>query len=200
MAAAVEEQHARALIKAAERGDLEELRRLVQQDRLLLDAEWTGRSPLTAAANGGRLEVVRYLLDEGTDINLRAVGWVSAIEAACKEGRLEVVSLLLARGASTRARQGDLSPLMLASSKGHTEIVELLLAHGCGDIDAQGLNGDEALHYACFNGRAGVVRALLGAGANPHLVDCDGRTPLRYAVGVDPGGCVALLQVISLCD
>jgi hypothetical protein len=97
------------------------------------------------------------------------------------------------------ARSARLDSLMAASSKGHTDIVELLLAHGCGDVDAQGLAGRVALHYACLNGRAGVVRALLGAGADPHAMDHDGHMPEGGAVGVDRGGCVALLQVISLC-
>jgi ankyrin repeat protein len=62
---------ARAIATAAERGDLEEVRRLVQQDHQLLDAEWNSYTPLKAAAWKGRVEVVRYLLDEGADINLR---------------------------------------------------------------------------------------------------------------------------------
>jgi cytohesin len=194
----VEEQHARAMIKAAGRGDLEEVRRLVQQNRMLLDGHWnTTSSPLVAAANGGRVEVVRYLLDEGADINHRRRGNVSAIEAACEEGRLEVAVLLLARGADTAPDRHGWTPLKAASSEGHTDIVELLLAHGCGDVDAQGSFGRVALHYACSNGHAGVARALLGAGANPHVVDHWGDTPLMYAGSRGLVQCVALLQVIE---
>jgi ankyrin repeat protein len=88
---------------------------------------------------------------------------------------------------------------MAAANRGHTDIVELLMAHGCGDVDAQGLAGMVALHRACTNGRAGVVRALLGAGANPQVVDDDGRTPERDADERGHAECVAVLQVISLC-
>ena len=45
----MEEQHARAIVKAAERGDLEQVRRLMEQNRMLLNAAWNGRSPLTEA-------------------------------------------------------------------------------------------------------------------------------------------------------
>jgi ankyrin repeat protein len=204
MAAAVEQQHARAIVDAAERGDLEEVRRLVQQNQMLLNAvvwayQWEDRSPLTAAANRGRVEVVRYLLDEGADIDLWTGEYGTALATACSEGRLAVVALLLASGADTAPDRHGWTPLIGASGKGHTDIVELLLAHGYGDVDAQESTGRAALHRACFNGRAGVVRALLGAGANPHLVDQYGRTPLRHAVGVGREGCVALLQVNSLC-
>jgi hypothetical protein len=201
MAAAVEEQHqdARAIVQAAGRGDLEEVRRLVQQNRMLLDAEWDDRSPLTAAANRGRLEVVRYLLDEGADINLWTGEYGTALATACSKGRLELASLLLARGADATASSDGWGPLRIAAQRGHTDIVELLLAHGCGDIDAQWLVGRAALHDACSNGHAGVARALLGAGANPHVVDQFGCTPLREAVLEGREGCVALLQVICLC-
>jgi hypothetical protein len=60
MEAAVEEQHGRAIVDAASEGDLEEVRRLVQQDRRLLDVTWaTKQSPLTAAAELGHIAVVR---------------------------------------------------------------------------------------------------------------------------------------------
>jgi ankyrin repeat protein len=180
MAAAMEEQDIEAIVDAAGDGNLEEVRRLVQQNLMLLDAEWKSTSsPLIAAAVEGHLEVVRYLLDEGADINLWTSWYGTAIIAACSNGRLEVAALLLASGADAAPDRHGWTPLMAASGKVHTDIVELLLAHGCGDVDAQGFNGYVALHYACTNGGAGVLRALLGAGADPHLVDRDGRTRMQ---------------------
>jgi ankyrin repeat protein len=134
----------------------------------------------------------------GADIDLWTGEYGTALVAACFIGRLAVVALLLARGALTSPR-GGWAPLMAASRKGHTDIVELLLAHGCGDVDAQGSFGSVALHFACINGHAGVVRALLGAGAGPHTVDSWGDTPLALAAQEGHEECVALLQVICLC-
>jgi ankyrin repeat protein len=199
MEAAVEQLNARrAIVKAAERHDLEEVRRLVQQNRMLLDAVWDRRCPLVAAAERGHLEVVRYLLDEGADINLWTRWYDTALKAASSSGRLAVVALLLARGASTRLRRGRWSPLMAASFQGHTDIVELLLAHGGGQyIDYQPSDyGSTALHYACISGRAGMVRVLLGAGASPHVENHDGDTPLSMAVESGHEECVAVMQVI----
>jgi ankyrin repeat protein len=187
---------ARATAMAAERGDLEEVRRLVQQDHQLLDARCINHTPLTAAAGKGRLEVVRYLLDEGADINLRPTGSPSPLGRACYWGHIEVVALLLARGAETAASDNVRTLLMAASSGGHTDIVKLLLAHGCGDINRQSLSsGRTALRWACVYARAGVVEMLLGAGADPHMVDHFGRTPLSEAVEGGHVECVALLEV-----
>jgi ankyrin repeat protein len=183
-------------IQAAEDGDLEEVRRLVQQDHQLLDAVWRYRTPLTAAAWKGRVEVVRYLLDEGADINLRLAGFHSPLIMACGHGHVEVAALLLARCADTGPSNDGWTPLMAASSGGHTDVVELLLAHGRGDIDQQFPETRQtALHWACFYARAGVVEVLLGAGADPHVVDRGGYTPLSEAVERGHVECVALLEV-----
>jgi ankyrin repeat protein len=63
--AAVGEADLHAITSAAGRGDLGDVRRLVQQDRQLLEAYCDQRTPLKVAAEEGRLDVIRYLLDEG---------------------------------------------------------------------------------------------------------------------------------------
>jgi hypothetical protein len=185
------------ILDAAWRGDLEAVRRYLQQDRQLVDVQVSGISPLAQAAEFGRVEVVRYLLDEGADINLSPGGSWTALDRACSHGRLQVVALLLARGARTTPADDGWTPLMSAAQKGHTDIVELLLAHREGEqLDRQNSPGRRtALHFACYYGEAGVLRALLGAGADPHVVDHDGRTPLSNAVRRGHAECVALLQV-----
>jgi ankyrin repeat protein len=201
----MEEQDKKAVVEAAERGDLDEVRRLVQQDRGLLVAmcgtyDWAYMSPLSAAAKEGRLEVVRYLLDEGADINLRPPSGYTAVGLACIMGRVEAAALLLARGADISPLAHGWIPLMGASRSGHADVVELLLAHGCSDIDRYWHStGQTALHIACSCGRAEILGLLLGAGADPHLVERrEGRTPLAIAVAEGKDDCVALLQVSSM--
>jgi ankyrin repeat protein len=110
-----------------------------------------------------------------------------------------VVALLLARGANTQPTPTPFgfTPLLCASYKGHAEIVRLLLAHDGGQyIDHQmGFTGTAALHDSCSCRRAPVVTVLLGAGADPRLVDRGGRTPLSIAVAEGCRECIALLQV-----
>jgi ankyrin repeat protein len=199
------EQDKEAVVKAAERGDLDEVRRLVQQNRELLGAlwrnsQWEYLSPLTAAAKGGRVEVLWYLLDEGADINLRPPDGYTAVELACSNRRSEAVALLLARGADTSPQENGWNLLMGVSATGHTDVVELLLAHGCDHIDQSLVGtGQTALHMACLYGRAENLGLLLGAGADPHLVgrrNC--RTALDTATSRGHVECVALLQVSSM--
>jgi ankyrin repeat protein len=80
----------------------------VQRDRELLDANGSIWTPLTAAALGGHVDVIRYLLEEGAQLGLRDPDGWTALEVACMYGRSEVVPLLLAHGADTVApRTGD---------------------------------------------------------------------------------------------
>jgi ankyrin repeat protein len=105
------------------------------------------------AAWWGRVEVIRFLLDEGAQVNLRDHEGFSALDGACRSGRLEAASLLLAHGADAAQAGGEgRTPLMSASSDGHSNIVALLLAHGCGDIDRHRSEEWTALHYACIYG------------------------------------------------
>jgi ankyrin repeat protein len=142
---------ASAIIRAAKSGTLEEVRRLVQQDRGLMDAEYDEFTPLTAAAGKRDLNVLRYLLGEGAQVNLRDPRYWTTLDVACLLGHLGTVSLLLANGAAEPVY--GYTPLMRASEQAYADIVALLLAHGCGDIDQQHRTTcATALHYACKRG------------------------------------------------
>lgn len=57
-----------------------------------------GESPLTIAAKGGRLEIVRYLVEQqGVDV-ATSLGGVSATDLAAKAGHEDVVEYLVSRG------------------------------------------------------------------------------------------------------
>jgi hypothetical protein len=190
-----DEEDVEAIIGAAFVGDLGEVQRLVQQDQGLLDAAGELFTPLTAATDRGRVEVVRYLLAEGAQVNLRDPEGLTALDRVCLGGP-EAASLLLAHGADAAAVNNEgWTPLIFASAHGSADVVALLLAHGCGDIDHQDSGGYTALHHASPWPRTGVARALLGAGADPHVVDRNGETPLARAVEWRNQVCKASLEV-----
>ena len=72
------------------------------------------------------------------------------------------------------------SALMTACCFGHTSAVEPLLDRGA-DLTIRDREADLPLHFAAQNGRVDVVRGLLRNGANKHLTNAKGKTPLRVA-------------------
>ena len=79
--------------------------------------------------------------------------------------------------------QPQATPLMVAIRRRRLAIAHWLIEHrGSADIDEKDCDGCTALHVACEFGLVGIVRALIGAGANP-LVGSAAGTPLSCAAG-----------------
>lgn len=157
--------------------------------------ESSGSRPLTAAAEGGHLGIVKLLLDSGADPNLQD-NWVSmppngtALENAALKGHLEIVKLLIKRGAEID-KQGYWPPLKSAVSHGQPETVRYLLSLGAkwesswlllgvrvrnievvrllikagADVNYKTKDGETALHIATWNPSANMTDLLLKAGA-----------------------------------
>ena len=117
-------------------------------------------TPLIMAAWHGRLQIVKYLLEEGADINASYDAGSSALIVAAWHGHAPVVKYLLAAGADLghKNRGGD-DALVWASEHGHTDIVQELLDAGAKSVDA-------ALVFACENGHRAIADELVRRGAS----------------------------------
>ncbi|XP_029973347.1 ankyrin repeat domain-containing protein 34B [Salarias fasciatus] len=115
-------------------------------------------SPLISAAAGGRLRLVRLLVEGGAQVNGRNSRGETALLAVCKALRGEPA------GPQT------------------VKLLSYLLGNKA-DPNAQDWCGRTALMYACME-RAGaqVASALLSAGADPSTEDHSGASALVYAI------------------
>ena len=86
--------------------------------------------PLFLAAGEGRLEGVRYLLDEGADINAREKYGNTALTEATYYGHIAVVKELLFRGADVNAIGDHGTALDVAIARKHEVIADLLEHYG----------------------------------------------------------------------
>jgi ankyrin repeat protein len=87
-------------------------------------------TPLFLAAGEGRLNAVRYLLDEGADINLRGEHGNTALTEATYFGQASVIKELLLRGAEVNAISIDGTPLDIAIGRNNVAVIDLLKHYG----------------------------------------------------------------------
>jgi len=64
-------------------------------------------TPLIRAAEGGRVDMAKFLLDKGADVNAQAAGHFTALTAAVDYADPELVRLLIQAGANTRVKPAD---------------------------------------------------------------------------------------------
>jgi ankyrin repeat protein len=159
--------------------DIEHESRLVDLD--FLDAQdKDGNAALHFAANG-RLEIARFLLKHGANVNIMSHSLRTPLMVAVKAGCIDIVRLLLDHDADIAAKDdiGWGAPHH-AIFEGQGEILELLLENKA-DVGMLGASGRTPLHCAAVKGREDIVRLLLENGANATIKSSEEKTPLDLA-------------------
>jgi len=132
-----------AMMLAALKGQLDIVQRLRAAGATLDPSGWT---PLIYAATGGHVPVVRYLLDQGADINAASPNGTTALMMAIREHRLEVAELLLRRGADvSRRNDAGLTALAYAEQGNETELAQWVRAVARGERVPERKADDEKL-------------------------------------------------------
>ena len=117
---------------------------------------------------------------------------------------MEVIRALLAKGANPNINDMGFTPFLVAAGvtpgggggggAPNTELLDLMIQHGA-DVNTQvtgtrtysmrisynppaDREGTSALHGAVQAGRMDLVRYLLAKGANPNLIDANGKKPI----------------------
>ncbi len=115
--------------RAAADGDVRSMR-LLQMAGARVNTQGSCCAPLLLAAGEGRLDAVRYLLDQGADVNARDERGRSALTEATFYGNTSVIKELVLRGADINAVSNEGTALDIAVSNKHDVIAELLKHYG----------------------------------------------------------------------
>lgn len=157
-------------------GDLDRVRELVERHPELVAARapWN-ESPIEAAAQLGRRDIIEYLLGKGAPLDFFT---------ACVLGRHDVVEAELARDPALARGHGvhGLPALYFPAIGGQREVAERLLAGGADVNDA--VKAAAPIHGAVMGRSAEMVAWLLDHGADPALRDYEGRTARELAEAI----------------
>lgn len=140
-------------------------------------------SRLHWAIERGDLELVKLLISNGEDIEstLHPLNY-SPIVLAALQGRLDLVDYFLSIGAKQLNLEADTTALIAAATEDENlEIVKRLLRADPDLVDYSTRNGLTALNVSALFGATEIVRALLSAGANPHVTTDFGGNALSSA-------------------
>ncbi len=175
------------LIEYAAQGNTEQVKRLLQSGADINATDERGRTAVMAATYEQHADTVAALIEAGADINLRDDNLNNVFLYAGAEGLPEILRLAIDAGADvTLTNRYGGTALIPAADRGHVDIVEELLTRT--DVDVNHINNLNwtALLEAIILGDGGenhqrIVKLLLDHGADVHLADGEGVTPLQHA-------------------
>jgi ankyrin repeat protein len=146
-----------------------------------------GYTGLMAAAERGRLDIVKLLLDHKADPNAAGRDAGTALMLAAENNQPEIIKQLLARGADpNRQDNNGWTAVLKAAYQGNAKCIEILASHSKLELD-------RALLVATLMERKDAVKVLLDNGAEVDFRASDGRTPLILAAGKGNKDIVELL-------
>eukprot|EP01059_Diplonema_ambulator_P030902 TRINITY_DN5494_c0_g1_i3.p1 TRINITY_DN5494_c0_g1~~TRINITY_DN5494_c0_g1_i3.p1 ORF type:complete len:467 (+),score=70.94 TRINITY_DN5494_c0_g1_i3:204-1403(+) len=134
-------------------------------------------------------ELAMYLVEQGADVRHVNKEGMTVLQLAAERDYRQLAKKLLEAGAD--ANHGDsygLTPLFFAVMFGKLDFARLLLEHGA-DVNCKTKKfvlqflipkKSALLHEAVFNNFTQGVQLLLDHGADVHITDADGFTPLRW--------------------
>ncbi|KAK7797973.1 hypothetical protein U0070_022331 [Myodes glareolus] len=161
----------RSLAEACSDGDVNAVRKLLDEGRSVNEHTEEGESLLCLACSAGYYELAQVLLAMHANVEDRGnKGDITPLMAASSGGYLDIVKLLLLHDADVNSQSATgNTALTYACAGGFIDIVKVLLNEGA-NIEDHNENGHTPLMEAASAGHVEVARVLLdhGAGINTH--------------------------------
>ncbi|CAF1581065.1 unnamed protein product [Rotaria magnacalcarata] len=174
------------LYVAARAGNVVAVQYLIDQEAKPELSQRTKSTALHVASFYGHADVVRCLLESGVDYRILNVGGQTAEDEAANDDVKQMFSELK-QTPYVRAAVNDIdwflnnsliqhideeyygqrqTLLHCASKKGHFDLVSLLVEKLSANLNIVDVNGNSALHLACYGGHIAIVDYLINKGCN----------------------------------
>jgi len=112
-------------------GQLDTVKGMLARHKGLADVSTIFGTWLHVAAKHGQMEIVKYLLDIGMDVNAKGDTFGgNPLRSAVSRGHLDIVKFLYEHGAELDDSEPEVNPLFGAIPGGHVEIAKFLIDAG----------------------------------------------------------------------
>lgn len=169
--------------EAAWNGDFEKVKLLLDEDPQLVNTKgpW-GWTPLQRAVYFNHMDIVKFMISKGADLDLTTPNGETALHWAIKLGHTKLSKFLIANNANADIKdKWGLTPLQIAVENGYVEIVKILIERGVELNRKESHYGRTLLHLASINGHLDIVKILLDHGMDVDAIDNNGKNSLDYA-------------------
>ncbi|HHT0322150.1 TPA: ankyrin repeat domain-containing protein [Raoultella planticola] len=172
---------------AAEQGDVEQLKACLARGVDINVSNRQGRTAITLASLNKNYACVSVLIAAGVDIDKQDQTCFNPFLLSCLNNDVELLRLILpAKPDLARLSRFGGVGLTPACEKGHLEIVKILLTETDINVNHTNFVGWTPLLEAIVLNDGGatqqaIVKLLLNHGANPHMTDKYGKSPLELA-------------------
>jgi len=164
------------LHRAAEEGNMDKLKELIDGGAQVSVKDVEGMTPFFFAIRGGHCDVAQFLLEANSDVDAQRNDGRSALHMAVEQAEdISVVSKVLSMGSAVSPKDArGITPLHLAVAKGNPvgDAVTRVLAEAGADLNAARNDGRSVLHQALaapsISG-ADTFATMLELGANPDI-------------------------------
>lgn len=187
----IKEEYNPGLLKAAEKGDIEEMKRLLDKGAQLLTEDKKKWNALIWASCRGHVDMVRFLLNRGAG-SVYKKGYVplkSPNESPNKDNNIMANKSMglnfddpntkekveKTNGPGVINEKARNTPLQWASFKGHSQIICLLLKDGQDILECDPF-GNNSIHQAVAGGFVDPFKILLEWGVKLHYVNNRGHS------------------------
>ncbi|XP_071094926.1 ankyrin repeat domain-containing protein 17-like [Haliotis cracherodii] len=144
-------------------GNLNMVRRILSEAQLDVNSrDRRERTPVMAAACAGHKDVVKLLINTGSNVSLVEDHGYNLLHIATCIGHVAMVKYILSQNIvdiNSRTKCNR-TPVMMAANRGYRDVFAVLVSKGA-DVSLRDKRGNNILHYTCAGGQMEMVKYVL---------------------------------------
>ena len=173
-----------SIVKLAYKGDYDGVQALLNENPdMIREVDEFGHSALFGAVISKRLDICRFLVEHGADVNEQSAEFrFTVLHKACLGGCFDICQFLVENGADVTVKDQKDSDALYNAITGAGDLLM------CQYLIEKGADAEGALHLASFNGKCDIVEWLLNEHALAHLQNTEQTNKIQGLVGVNAKG------------